>query len=67
MVYRRRRKKAKTLRRATFVLLAGLFGVFFNLSGCEQFGALPSGDRYLQIQKSENYNLEEEKFVNLQL
>ena len=66
MVYRRRRKKAKTLRRATFVLLAGLFGVFFNLSGCEQFGALPSGDRYLQIQKSENYNLVEEKFVNLQ-
>ena len=66
MVYRRRRKKAKTLRRATFVLLAGLFGVFFNLSGCEQFGALPSGDSYLQIQKSENYNLEEEKFVNLE-
>jgi L-ascorbate metabolism protein UlaG (beta-lactamase superfamily) len=66
MVYRRRRKKAKTLRRATFVLLAGLFGVFFHLSGCEQFGALPSGDRYLQIQKSENYNLAEEKFVNLE-
>ena len=66
MVYRRRRKKAKTLRRATFVLLAGLFGVFFHLSGCEQFGALPSGDRYLQIQKSENYNLVEEKFVNLE-
>jgi L-ascorbate metabolism protein UlaG (beta-lactamase superfamily) len=66
MVYRRRRKKAKTLRRATFVLLASLFGVFFHLSGCEQFGALPSGDRYLQIQKSENYNLAEEKFVNLE-
>ena len=66
MVSRRRKKKAKTLRRATFVLIAGLFGVFFHLSGCEQFGALPSGDSYLKIQKSDNYDVADDKFVNLQ-
>jgi L-ascorbate metabolism protein UlaG (beta-lactamase superfamily) len=66
MVSRRRKKKAKTLRRATFVLIAGLFGVVFHLSGCEQFGALPSGDSYLKIQKSDNYDVANDKFVNLQ-
>ena len=65
-MYRRRKKKAKNVRRVTFILIVGIFGVFFNLSGCEQFGALPSGVSYLRIQQSENYNLAEDKFVNLE-
>ena len=65
-MYRRRKKKAKNVRRVTFILIVGIFGVFFNLSGCEQFGALPSGGSYLRIQQSENYNLAEDKFVNLE-
>ena len=66
MVYRRRPKKAKNLRRAIFVLIAGLFGFFIPLSGCEQFGALPTGESYLRIQQSKNYNLADDKFVNLE-
>ena len=66
MVYRRRTKKAKNLRRAIFVLIAGLFGFFIPLSGCEQFGALPTGESYLRIQQSKNYNLAYDKFVNLE-
>ena len=66
MVYRRRTKKAKNLRRAIFVLIAGLFGFFIPLSGCEQFGALPTGESYLRIQQSKNYNLADDKFVNLE-
>ena len=65
-MYRRRKKKAKNVRRVTFILIVGIFGVFFNLSGCEQFGALPSGGSYLRIQQSENYNLAADKFVNLE-
>ena len=65
-MYRRRKKKAKNVRRVTFILIVGIFGVFFNLSGCEQFGALPSGGSYLRIQQSENYNLAEDKFVNFE-
>ena len=64
-MYRRRKKKAKNVRRVTFILIVGIFGVFFNLSGCEQFGALPSGDSYLRIQQSENYNLAEDKSISL--
>ncbi len=66
MVYRRRRKKGKNLRWVTFFLIVGLFIVFFHLSECEQFGALPSGNSYLRIKQSENYNLSEDKFVNLE-
>ena len=54
------------MRRAIFVLIAGLFGFFIPLSGCEQFGALPSGESYLRIQQSKNYNLADDKFVNLE-
>ena len=66
MVCRCRRKKGKNLRRVTFVLIIGLLIVFSHLSGCEQFGALPSGNSYLRIKQSENYDVSEDKFVNLE-
>ena len=66
-MYRRGKNRAKNVRRVILILIVAIFGVFFNLSGCEQFGALPSGDSYLRIQQSKNYNLAEDKFVNLEL
>ena len=46
---------------ALCILLGSLF---LFMSGCEQFGGLPSGVLQEKIENSKNYNLETSEFVN---
>ena len=45
--------------RAALVLCSSII-----VSGCDQFGELPSGEEQQRIEKSKNYNLDSAQFVN---
>ena len=46
------------------IFLLILFSALFFLTSCIQFGENPSGEHLEQIQKSPNYSIEDERFVN---
>ena len=47
-------------------MIASLFSILsiLFLTSCEQFGNIPSGEYKLSLTKSENYDLNQDKFVN---
>ena len=50
-------------------MIASLFSILsiLFLTSCEQFGNIPSGEYKLSLSKSENYDLNQDKFVNQEI
>ncbi len=47
-------------------MIASLFSILsiLFLTSCEQFGNIPSGEYKLSLIKSDNYDLNQDKFIN---
>lgn len=58
-----RRRRLRRLLVCGFALL--LIAGYLQLTGCEQFGAVPKGDNYLRVTQSPNYDPSIDQFVNL--
>ena len=60
----RRGKLAKRVGRGSAVLLMMIAGALLLLSRCEQFGAVPTGSDHQRMTLSQNYNPDQDIFVN---
>ena len=47
-----------------FTLILYVIFVIFQVSGCDEFGAIPKDNDYLRMKESPNYNISEDKFLN---